>query len=98
MRRKDCASPSPLGRRWPEGPDEGRSLTLTRRFAAPSPRGRGTLRKIGFHFENACKPCSAWISGDSPKVIWTGLPLRRGGHADLTLERYLKNRLRPNLR
>src|SRR5215831_9693885 len=38
---KDWASPSPSGRRWPEGPDEGRSCTLTRRFAAPSPRGRG---------------------------------------------------------
>src|SRR5262249_32705838 len=31
-----------LGRRWPEGPDEGRSFALTRRFAAPSPGGRGT--------------------------------------------------------
>jgi len=33
------------GRRTPEGPDEGRSFALTRRFAAPSPRGRGTSRK-----------------------------------------------------
>jgi D-alanine-D-alanine ligase len=30
-----------LGRRWPEGPDEG---PLTRRFAAPSPEGEGELR------------------------------------------------------
>src|SRR5262245_5884494 len=52
---KACASPSPYGIRWPEGPDEGRSFALTRRFAAPSPRGRGTSRK----------PCSAWISSNS---------------------------------
>src|SRR5262249_29045412 len=52
MRPKDCASPSPFGRRWPEGPDEGRSFALTRRFAAPSPRGRGTSRKS----MKSCRP------------------------------------------
>src|SRR5215470_2435523 len=41
LRTKDWASPSPSGRRWPEGPDEGQSFALTRRFAAPSPKGRG---------------------------------------------------------
>src|SRR5215831_15889915 len=46
MSPKDCASPSPSGRRWPEGPDEGRSIALTRRFAAPSPRGRATSRPV----------------------------------------------------
>src|SRR5262245_34443742 len=35
---------SPWGR-WPKGPDEGRSFTLTRRFAAPSPRE--SVAKLG---------------------------------------------------
>src|SRR5215813_2042278 len=38
----------------PEGPDEGRSFALTRRFAAPSPRGRGTSRQAG---ERAITDC-----------------------------------------
>src|SRR5262252_9395322 len=44
--RKGLHDASPCGRRWPEEPDEGRSLALTRRFAAPSPRRRGTWRKL----------------------------------------------------
>src|SRR6266487_6167507 len=43
--RNGRSSPSPSGRRWREAPDEGlhsRDFTpLTRRFAPPSPRGRG---------------------------------------------------------
>src|SRR6266704_2934635 len=39
----NCSSPS--GRRWPEGPDEGAFPALTRRFARPSPKGRGTSSK-----------------------------------------------------
>src|SRR5262252_2490223 len=78
MRRKDCATPSPFGRRWPEGPDEGGSLALTRRFAAPAPRGRGTSAKPGSILGIACKPRSAWISGDSPDA-------RRGRALDSNL-------------
>src|SRR5262245_31652076 len=42
---KDWARPSPSGRRSPEGPDEGKSFSLTRRFAAPSPGGRGIYNR-----------------------------------------------------
>src|SRR5262245_13752841 len=45
---KDC--PSPSGRRWREAPDEGspphdlsERVALTRRFAPPSPGGRGII-------------------------------------------------------
>ena len=34
----------------PKRPDRSRSFALTRRFAAPSPRGRGTSRKTSFDF------------------------------------------------
>src|SRR6266508_1991686 len=47
--RNGRSSPSPSGRRWREAPDEGlrsRGFTpLTRRFAPPSPGGRGTPPK-----------------------------------------------------
>src|SRR5262249_3800164 len=42
---RPARSPSPLGRRLKKGPDEGRSLALTRPFAAPPPGGRGTPRQ-----------------------------------------------------
>src|SRR5437867_4719298 len=43
--RNGGSCPSPSGRRWPEGPDEGAFPALTRRFAPPSPKGRGTCPK-----------------------------------------------------
>src|SRR2546427_8113643 len=43
--RNRGSCPSPSGRRWPEGPDEGAFPALTRRFAPPSPKGRGTCPK-----------------------------------------------------
>src|SRR5262249_29585315 len=50
----DWSSFSLTGRRWPEGPDEGvqspkkvfLAVPLTRRFAPPSPVGRGIRLKI----------------------------------------------------
>src|SRR2546428_12352208 len=44
--RNGGSCPSPSGRRWPEGPDEGAFPALTPRFAPPSPKGRGTPRHV----------------------------------------------------
>src|SRR6266700_6209251 len=41
--RNGGSCPSPSGRRWPEGPDEGAFPALTRRFAPPSPKGGGAV-------------------------------------------------------
>src|SRR5262249_18650600 len=42
MRRKDCASPSPFGRRWPEGPVEGRLKPSPAASRHPLPEGEGS--------------------------------------------------------
>ena len=48
-------SASPLGRSLKEGPDEGRFPALTRRFAPPSPGGRGTFPEQVSKTENPLK-------------------------------------------
>ena len=53
--RNGGSCPSPSGRRWPEGPDEGAFPALTRRFAPPSPKGRGTFPEQVSQIENPMK-------------------------------------------
>ena len=73
----------PRGRRWREAPDEGREsregalrehvfrdrTPLTRRFAAPSPGGRGEL-----HFSYADKQTEPVLQRKQP-MRWTGIYL-----------------------
>src|SRR2546427_11243428 len=59
--RNRGSCPSPSGRRWPEGPDEGAFSALTRRFAPPSPKGpkgRGTFPEQASRIENPMKTAS----------------------------------------
>ena len=57
------ASPSPSGRRWPEGPDEGRNGSMLRlarphpAFGHPLPEGEGSREKPGLHFLHWVETC-----------------------------------------
>src|SRR5215467_100344 len=58
-----------------EGGPKGRMrahLALTRRFAAPSPGGRGTREKPVPHLRTGCNPHSAWIT-ETPIIYFSGL-------------------------
>src|SRR6266699_2471452 len=65
--RNGGSCPSSSGRRWPEGPDEGAFPALTRRFAPPSPKGRGTFREQVSQIEDSLKPHQACFS---PCLQW----------------------------
>src|SRR6266508_161209 len=54
-------SASPKGRSLNKGPDEGPFPALTRRFAPPSPKGRGTSPKQVSKIENPMKPASVLL-------------------------------------
>jgi len=69
----------PKGRMRAEMRKDFRITALTRRFAAPSPRGRGILRKTGFRF---VKSTEIHVARESATItalaILTVLPRRRG--------------------
>src|SRR5438128_3021363 len=76
--RNGGSCPSPSGRRWPEGPDEGAFPALTRRFAPPSPKGRGTP-ETGFQLGNPMKPASILLlEGTASRNLDKSAPRGRG--------------------
>src|SRR6266581_7384977 len=76
--RNGGSCPSPSGRRWPEGPDEGAFPALTRRFAPPSPKGRGTP-ETGFQIGNPMKPASILLlARTASRTLAKSAPRGRG--------------------
>src|SRR6266699_5966554 len=67
--RNGGSCPSPSGRRWPEGPDEGAFPALTRRFAPPSSKGRGTFREQVSQIEDSVKPHQAYFADPRKNAV-----------------------------
>src|SRR5215510_7158990 len=71
--QKHYASPSPFGEGGPKGRMRVDLLPSPAASRHPLPEGEGPREKQVSFLRMFCKTCSAWVSGDSPKVIGTGL-------------------------
>jgi hypothetical protein len=69
-KKRAGACPSPSGRRWPEGPDEGPFSPSPAASRHPLPEGEGRREKRVLHLRTGCNPQSAWITDERP-FTWT---------------------------